>query len=521
MNPLPDLKQDAFISYKHDNNLDVDEKGDGWVDRFHERLEIQLVQLIGRKAQIWRDPQLAKNIVLINSLQGKIKETVALVAVLSPGYVTSEWCMGELREFCIRAAENGGLYPNGKSRIFAVVKLPPDGDYPSEIQGQLRYEFFKLNDDTKRPDEFGADLGANKDQRYWTLLSNLAWDLKELLKELGRLPAPVAPGKNILASDPPKKTIYLAETTDDLSDQRQQIKDELILNGYKVLPERPLPYVFDQYLAEVGKNLAEADFSINLLGRSYGLIPDGAGTRSIVRLQLELANQYASTHPRFRRLIWTPEGWETSDANVNDILRQLKLSADPQKGFEFLQTSLQEFKTLMHKHLKASVNGHVSKPAAPSELKKVYLIYDRRDLADAKPMITHLHKLGYEVLHPPFDDPDDKQQLTDLHQQNLLECDGVIVYYGQGSSGWAASKKSDIEKHAGLEKTVEATPIRPLRAKLFYLTEPFTDLKDIFDTHVARVVKNFGPFDPEFLRGFLGDLEADNEDKEEGDDNVK
>jgi len=523
MNRFPNLKQDAFISYKHDNNLDVDEKGDGWVDRFHQRLEIQLVQLIGRKAQIWRDPQLAKNIVLIDTLQGRIRETVALIAVLSPGYLTSEWCMAELREFRARAEEYGGIHLNGKSRIFAVVKLPPNGEYPKEIEGQLRYEFFKLNDDTKRPDEFGADLGVHKDQRYWTTLASLAWDLKELLQEMGLLPTPVEAGKNILATGPSqktKKTIYLAETTDDLSDQRRQIKDELILHGYKVLPDRPLPYVLDQYSQEVSKNLSEADFSINLLGRSYGLIPEGAGDRSIVRLQLELATEHAATDRWFRRLIWSPEGWETSDVNLNEILRQLKLSADPHKGLEFWQTSLQEFKTLMHSRLKASTNGHVSKPAALHDLRKVYLICDRSDIPNAKPLMAYLHKRGFEVVLPAFDETGDGKQLTDLHQQNLLESDGVIVFYGHGSSAWAASKKSDIEKHAGLEKTVESARIRPLRAKLFYVAGPLTDLKDVFETHVAPVVRNFGPFDPEFLNDFISDLEKENDGNDGGNDNV-
>src|SRR5262245_29557787 len=126
MSPPPDLIHDAFISYKQDNNQQIDQNKKGWVDNFHERLELQLVELFGRKVEIWRDPMLG-NGTLIETLRAKIGDTVALIAILSPGYVRSEWCMGELRQFCATAAAKGGLNLNGRSRIFAVVKIPPDG----------------------------------------------------------------------------------------------------------------------------------------------------------------------------------------------------------------------------------------------------------------------------------------------------------------------------------------------------------------------------------------------------------
>jgi hypothetical protein len=510
MSSPPDPRQDAFISYTHANNLLLDQDGNGWVDNFHQHLEVHLLQFTGRKVTIWRDPQMAGNSVLRKTLQDKLKDTFALIAILSPGYVASEWCMGELKEFCATAEASGGLHYNGRSRIFAVVKLPPDGNYPHEIEDQLRYEFFEANSKTKRPDEFRADV-RNRDERYWLKLQELAWDMKELLRETGRLPAPAATGRQVFAdpsSESPKKTIYLAETTADLAEQRRQIKEELKLHGYKVIPEQPLPYVFDAYSEEVKKGLAEADASINLLGHTYGIIPEGAGDSSILRLQVELANDCAKARAGFKRLIWMPEGWETSDNKMGQMLQELKLLTDPHQGIEFLQTSLEEFKSLMHKRLTASVNGHVSKTTASStELRKVYVVCDRRDLSQAKPLISYLQD-RYEVVLPEFEEIEGETPLAELHQQNLLECDGVIVYWGNGSSRWVNSKRSDIEKHAGLEKTVESTGVRPLRAKAFYVTAPFDDLKDVFKPPRVRLIKNPGDFDPALLTDFINDLEG-------------
>ena len=524
MSPPPTLTHDAFISYKQDNNHQLDENNKGWVDNFHERLEVQLVELIGRKVEIWRDPMLG-NGPLIETLRAKIGDTIALIAILSPGYVRSEWCMGELRQFCVTAAEKGGLDFNGKSRIFAVVKIPPDGgNYPDEVGNLIRYEFFAINKQ-KRPEEFRPDLGGNKDQRYWNTIADIAWDLKELLIETGRLTEVVAPDRNILAesSSEKKKSIYLAETTEDLAEQRRQIKEELKLHGYNVLPDQPLPYSAGAYSDQVRKNLAEAEASINLLGRTYGLIPDGAGDRSIIRLQLDVANEFAKGKSGFKRLIWMPEGLETSDAQLGQLVGQIKVLADPHKNLEFLQTSLEEFKTVMHKRLTANLNGHSAKTTttiAPVDQLKVYLICDRRDVLEAKPLIAYLRKeRHYEVVLPEFEEVEGEMPLADLHQQSLLECDGVIVYYGNGSSRWVAAKRSDIEKHAGLEKTEESPRNRPLRAKAFYVTLPSTDLKEVFEPSTAQVIRNYGDFDPAFLKDFIRDLEAGN-DNQGGNDHV-
>lgn len=293
-----------------------------------------------------------------------------------------------------------------------------------------------------------------------------------------------------------------------------------MLHGYKVLPHRPFPYEVATYCKQVREDLAESDVTINLLGRSYGLIPEDAGDRSILSLQLEVANERARERSDFKRLIWMPEGWDASDSKLGELLKNVKLLADPHKGVEFWQTSLEEFKNLMHKRLAASPNGHGPKPPPLTRWKKVYLVCDRRDVADAKPLISYLQERKYEVVLPEFEEVEGEIPLSDLHQKDLLECDGVIVYYGNGNSRWVSAKKSDIEKHAGLEKTVDSARIRPLRAKAFYVTLPHNDLKDVFNPPVATVIKNFGAFDPAYLNEFIEQMEAGNNDIEEGNDNV-
>ena len=522
MSPPPDAaaRHDAFISYTHANNEPLDHDGKGWVDHFHQHLDVQLMQYAGRKVAIWRDPELAGNAVLPESLRKKLKESEALVIILSPGYLNSNWCMAELQEFCTVAEQTGGLHLDGTSRIFAVVKLPLDDDkYPEQIAQQLRYEFFEPRGESGPPDEFRTDM-KNRDERYWLKLRKLAWDLKNLLKAKGRL-TQTAANPNPLT--PSKGTIYLAETTADLAEYRRKIKEELLLNGYDVVPDGPLPYVFDAFCEHVNKNLSKAMASINLVGRNYGIIPEGSDNRSILRLQLDLANDLANTRAGFKRLIWIPEKWEASDEKMREMLQELRLLTDRNTGFEFLQTSFEEFKYSMHNQLTASLNGHQTKSStAPRRDRlKVYFICDEQDLSEAKPLIDYLQKeRRYEVVLPEFEEIPGDITLSVLHQRALLGADGVIVYWGHSSSRWANAKKDDLERLPGLEKTEETENVRPLRAKTFYVAGPAHVRKDLFDPSVAPVIRDPGSFDPALLNDFIRDLEGGSDDKG-GNENVK
>ena len=114
------FEEDIFISYSHlDNESPFDDPG--WISAFHRALEVRVAQLLGKKPRIWRDPDLTGNDVFPDKLSAKIKQAAALVCVLSPRYVESDWCQRELREF----TEDGGqLVVNGttKARVFKVVK---------------------------------------------------------------------------------------------------------------------------------------------------------------------------------------------------------------------------------------------------------------------------------------------------------------------------------------------------------------------------------------------------------------
>src|SRR5262245_55052050 len=318
--------EDVFISYRHLDNELLDDHGKGWVDNFHERFGCVLGEALGYEPKIWRDPRLPGNAYFADVLEERIKNTAIVISILSPGYLQSDWCLGELREFCRLADRTGSLRVGDRLRVFKVVKTHIERErHPPEFQKQLGYEFYEIDKVTQRPVAYGQELGNNRDQRYWSKLEDLAWDVKQVLSIISprsRIPAQGSVFSRALG------TVYLAQTTRDLSGQRDQIKRELQNRGFEILPEQELPFVSPNYEDAVRECVARAKLSVHLIGGIYGIVPEGAN-RSIVRLQTEIAAE-RKRDQAFSRLLWMPLGLTPQEEVHAQFIEDLRTDAATQ-----------------------------------------------------------------------------------------------------------------------------------------------------------------------------------------------
>jgi hypothetical protein len=491
---------DVFISYRHLDNELLDEQGKGWIDKFHERFEIILGETLGYEPKVWRDVRLPGNVYFTDFLEERIKKTAVLISILSPGYIRSDWCMGELREFCRLTDETGGLIVGERLRIFKVVKTYIEHDeHPPEFQNQLGYEFYEINKMTKRPVAFGQGLGLNFDQRYWSKLDDLTWDVKQVLSAIN--PRAQTSSRASVFSEAAvfsqnKGTIYLAQTTSDLSEERDQIKRELQNRGYDILPDKELPLRSPSYEEAVRESVGRAKMSVHLIGESYGIVPDRADGRSIVSLQNEIAAERSSREP-FSRLLWMPVGLVPKEQVQAQFIEHLRTDATTQRGAELLQTPLEELKTIIQLRLS---NGHKPKAALPEQSPpKIYLIFDKRDLGGVLPLNSYLlDEKQYQVLLPLVDEEGaDDAEAFKIHKDNLMECDAVLIYYGEANQVWFDYKRRDLKKIVGLDRK------SPLSAEAIYVAPPETAHKQLFNSPGAIVIKNFGDFAPAELDSFL------------------
>lgn len=491
---MTSFESDLFISYARLDDQALLEGQPGWVSNLHRILEVRIGQYLGEKPRIWRDPKLHGNDDLADTiLVEQIPRVAALLTVLSPRYLQSQWCTWELEEFCRASARSGGIRVGTKGRIFKIVKTPvPLERHPEPLQPFLGYEFYVSDPQTGRPRELSHVFGPETERQFLTLVDDLAWDISQLLQLLRE-----NGGTAQTPASPPKGTVYLAETSFDLREEREAVRRDLLRNGYEVLPDRPLPLVAAELAAFVREQLARCSLSIHLVGNGYGLVPDGA-LRSIVALQHEAAAERSG----LPRLIWLPPGLAPEDERQRSFVEHLRTAPAVHAESEILEISLEDLKSRIHGRLAPPEpqKEKSSVPAVQGDVVRIYLICDQADREAARPLDDFLFDRGFEVLPTLFDE--DEAQARRDHEESLCTCDAVLLFQGEASEMWLQRKLRELQKSAGLGRD------RPMLARGIYVAAPPAPHKERFRTREAIVLREpAAGFSPEVLAPFLDALD--------------
>jgi hypothetical protein len=481
-------EHDVLISYAHIDDQALLDGEKGWVSTLHRLLEIRVGQLRGQVPKIWRDPKLQGNDYFADTILERLPKIAALVSVLSPRYVQSEWCNRELKEFWRLAQQSGGVRVADKGRIFKVVKTPVEQErLPEEVQPMLGYEFFTYDPQSGRPRELGPAGDAATDRAFLTKLDDLAYDIAQLLTALEKNGGATAtPG-------PSKGAVFLAETSFELREEREAIRRDLVRNGYEVLPDRPLPLVAPELDAVCNEQLQRCRLSIHLIGRNYGVIPEG-GVHSLPERQQALASARGAAHG-LTSIIWIAPELEVEDERQRKFIEHLQTDPVVHATAELLQIPIEDVKTILYRKLAPPPAVETVHGDNPLDLKRIYLLCDQDDLEATAPLADFLFGLGYEVILPIFDE--DETQTRIEHEESLKSAHGVLLYYGAGSELWLRRKLREMQKSAGLGRD------KPWLARAIYVAGPMTPQKERFRTLEATILHEpAGGFDPAVLEPF-------------------
>jgi hypothetical protein len=485
---------DLFISYSHNDNKPLVQGIDGWVSIFQGALETRFKEKFGYSPRIYRDSEaLRGNDDFEKALIRQLPQITILVCVLSERYIDSNWCRKELQHFCKVAEDTGGLLIDVKTRIFKVEKAPvPLEQQFIELRSTLGYLFYHIDSVNKHPRQFSLDPAASTYSKYVDKLDDLIDDIHQLL-EVVKTREEGWPTPNTIPGTP----IYLADTTLDMRDDRDRIKRELQRRGYVVLPDRQLPLYAPELETIVREELKRCELSIHLIGSNYGVVPE-AGDKSIVAMQNELAAELSRNDPSFLRLIWIPAALELTDDRQEKFIDYLRNDSTAQQGAELLQTTFEDFKTIILDNLKQKTEPE--KPVRLDKTQLVYLICDQQDLEAVEPIEAYLEGQGYEVIVPEFEGDDVK--VRDEHRECLLICDAVIVFYGSANEFWVRTKLRELKKIAGYGRS------KPMLARAIYCAAPETPHKERFDTHGVLLIKERDAFCASSLDSFLREMKT-------------
>lgn len=493
------FEKDIFISYAHIDNEPLVEGDKGWISEFHRALEVRLAQLLGERPKIWRDTKLDGNHNFNDEIVSQFPKIALLISIITPRYVKSEWCVKELIEFKKASDQNIGLEINNKSRIFKVIKTPVEIDkHPEDIQGLLGYDFFWIDEETKRVKEFSKVFGNDNQQHYWSKLDDVAHDIVSLLEDLK---AESKEAKVVKTSD--GKKVFLAETSFDQKEERETVKRWLMENNYQVFPDANLPLIIDEYSDEVTSLMSDCELSIHMVGNTYGLVPEGTEKSKTV-IQNEIG-ALLSAEKSLKRVIWSPPGVEGTDSRQLSFLESIKVNPELQKGADYLIATLEELKFAIQdkmaekeeKSKAANVEGQDIDDGGPAQ---VYLICDEADLDSIIPLEDYLFDQGFDVIVPAFEG--EQSDLREDHQENLKNCDAVMIYFGEGNDLWVRTKVRDLMKISGYGRT------KALSNKSILLASPESRTKQRFRSQDIEVVNMLSGFDPELLTNITNQIKA-------------
>ena len=483
---------DIFISYAHLDNLPVIKGENGWVSGFNETLLALLAGYLGKKPKIWRDAKLQGSGIFGTEIIQQLEKAAVLVSILSPRYVSSDWCQREIRTFYEKALAQA-VACSVDQRMFKVVKYPiaEDQEEPEMLRELLGYRFYKVDPATEKARDIRPEFGQEMREEYLQRIADLAVEITHRLKALANHHDNSAKNEET----EPTGIVYLAETTSDLEIQRNNIRRELEQLGYRILPDSPVPYDIN-LSATVEDHLKCCSLSIHLVGERYGIVPEGKD-ESVIELQHTLAKQRSQENVNFQRVVWLPTDLEVKEARQKTFIENLQNDTD------LLQMGLEKLKTVIQDKLQQAESGSEveSSPLGPI---RIYLICDQADIEAIESVDDYLFEQGYEVILPWFGE--DEAQVRQFHEENLSDCDVMLIYYGAGDRRWLREQLRYLQR---MERYGERQSA--FLGKAVLVSNPQTPEKERFRTHEAEVIKSYGEFDPLVLVPFLNQISQQQE----------
>ncbi len=407
---------DLFISYAHADDKPSSGLSAGFVSQFVTDLMVEVERKLGGALDIWWDRHdLAGNLPVSPEIVEAASQAAGIVVLVSPAYLRSEWCRREHSTFlqALRArARSGAVF------IVSIENLARE-KLPEEFQDLAGYQFWKPLDDGRTTRPLRVDFETER-QTYYDRLCELVQNVADHLDALAA-GAPEEPGA---IETPPRGAnadsprVMLAEVTDDLIHQREDVRSYLEQLGFVVLPKRR--YSRDDltlHRTQLGEDLEQARLFVQLLGPL-------AGDRS--------------DEPR--GMAWLR--WSVADAVLNhDAIIQWR---DPQLAVDAVADTdaqallrLPTVRSCGLAELKRSIAETLHQPkrtvTAPVP-KCVFVNAEGADRAFADQISAWLAGHGYIVLDPPG--ASDPAEWREAWENNLAHCQSLMLIYGQTKPGW-------------------------------------------------------------------------------------
>ncbi len=461
---------DIFISYEAATTRD-DQQVKTWAQHFCHHLYIVLQRLFNEKPTILLHDDLRTRQQLMNEDPVDIfRKTGVFVTIVTPEDVKSRDYLKELANIR-EAVGNTSGDSQEPSRIFKIITSPLSQEEESGfLKDELRYNFFEINRYSKKPVTFALQDNQLPDNKFWSKLVDLAYDIYNTLHELKAQKKPENTGQN-------NNAIFLAETSFDQQENRDILKRELRHLGYKVLPISTIPGDSEPARAAIEECLRQSVVSIHMMGAFYGDFVKNS-KYSLIDFQARTVKEYIESKENRHKpyqIIWVPSDLKTTDQRQSLYLKRIKRD-ETQERTEIVEAPLEVFKTIVNNKLSEITNAPEVKTESGYAL---YLLYEKPEEQKLQEYIPLIQSRGFRIITTP-DDGKEYLSITD-HIRKLKKADAVIIYKGNSTMEWLNSKIRDLVKVPGFGKE------KPFKAIGIFSPQKTTDKSLLFLRNVTVI----------------------------------
>ena len=457
----PKFENDIFLSYARVDNACAFE-GEGWVSTFRKLLEIELSKLLGRGGvlKIWMDVrQLDGNQYFDDEIRNQIRASGVFLALTSRGYIHPEsYCRNELAEFYRYAQQTPETLRIGtRSRIVnALLYNIHHNDWPTEYNGLGAAKLYDISEtDLGDPSSIEGEL-------FESQVKELARELYKLLEDFKKNITGPAPPPPIPTDDQRPKVdprVFLADTTESLSDLRASIVNALKKEGYETFPRTPPPYLAADHDQLASGRISKADLAIHLFDGSAGeKYINGDGGKTFLQRQAELGLEHAKS-----QLIWVPPKALVDIPSIKDdgyrnFLSGLENGERDKGKYTFLREPASSVPEEIIKKLKEIHSTKRSNGVSESALVEMH----RKDQLHALELYPVLVDKDLQTFINP--DDDDPSRNYDTFQRLVSQISVLIIIFGTVASDWVRERL--------ISSLQLAATIEPRRLKLCGIYAP-------------------------------------------------
>lgn len=320
------FENDIFISYCHRDNISPENES-GWVDHFHDQLEISLNRRSGgKKITLWRDKRLKGNTLFDDRIREKVLNSVLFLVLLSPNYLNSEYCRKELNLFyCQTRTTPYPISINGDLRILTILLRNIHHEkWPTQLKGTTG---FPMNDQMEGSDELG-DFLDHRDLEYSKKMKDIICAIEKTLNSIRSNTTGEVneePGEDI-------RSVFIANTTDSLQLTRDLLIHDLNDKKFRILPPIPPPWDDLEHETTVEKAVGGACLSVHLLDRWPGRKINDLTDITYPLAQLEIGMRSST-----QQFVWVPRNLRYEDIEDHEYAHFLQsLENGPRKKDEFV-----------------------------------------------------------------------------------------------------------------------------------------------------------------------------------------